>query len=94
MSEAVKAACAAVASHPGPLSTVGECDDMDLQQAQAALEGRPVLPLPPLAERCDVAVRQIRLAAEDKGEHIAMLEARKQYGCGSPRAFPTPTGRL
>lgn len=26
-----------------------------------------------------VAVRQIRLAAEDKGEHIAMLEARKQY---------------
>ena len=27
----------------------------------------------------DVAVRQIRLAAEDKGEHIAMLEARKQY---------------
>lgn len=49
------------------------------QQAQAALEGRPVPPLPPLAERCDVAVRQIRLAAEDKGEHIAMLEARKQY---------------
>lgn len=49
------------------------------QQAQAALEGRPVPPLPPLAERCEVAVRQIRLAAEDKGEHIAMLEARKQY---------------
>ncbi len=49
------------------------------QQAQAALEGRPIPPLPPLAERCDVAVRQIRLAAEDKGEHIAMLEARKQY---------------
>ena len=49
------------------------------QQAQAALEGRPVPPLPPLAERCDVAMRQIRLAAEDKGEHIAMLEARKQY---------------
>ena len=49
------------------------------QQAQAALEGRPVPPLPPLAERCDVAMRQIRLAAEDKGEHIAILEARKQY---------------
>ena len=49
------------------------------QQAQAALEGRPVPPLPPLVERCDVAMRQIRLAAEDKGEHIAMLEARKQY---------------
>ena len=49
------------------------------QQAQAALAGQPIPPLPPLAERCDVAVRQIRLAAEDKGEHIAMLEARKQY---------------
>ena len=49
------------------------------QQAKAVLEGQPVSPLPPLAERCDVAVRQIRLAAEDKGEHIAMLEARKQY---------------
>ncbi len=48
------------------------------QQAQAALEGRPIPPLPPLAERCDVAMRQIRLAAEDKGEHIALLEARKQ----------------
>ena len=59
------------------------------QQAQAALEGRPVPPLPPLAERCDVAVRQIRLAAEDKGEHIAMLEARKQYAWylkGAPHA--------
>ncbi|MFR7893882.1 MAG: tRNA dihydrouridine synthase DusB [Dysosmobacter sp.] len=39
----------------------------------------PIRQLPPLAERCDMAVRQIRLAAEDKGEHIAMLEARKQY---------------
>ena len=26
-----------------------------------------------------MAVRQIRLAAEDKGEHIAILEARKHY---------------
>ena len=41
------------------------------QQAQAAL--------PPLAQRCDTAVRQIELAARDKGEHIAILEARKQY---------------
>ena len=49
------------------------------ERAQAALEGRPGPPLPPLAERCDVAMRQIRLAAEDKGEHIAILEARKQY---------------
>ena len=49
------------------------------QQAQAAREGQPIPPLPPLAQRCDTAVRQIELAAQDKGEHIAILEARKQY---------------
>ena len=49
------------------------------QQALAALEGRDIPPLPPLAQRCDVAVQQIRWAMEDKGEHIAILEARKQY---------------
>ena len=48
------------------------------QQAQAALSGQPVPPLPPLAERWDTAVRQVELAAADKGEHIAVLEARKQ----------------
>ena len=48
------------------------------QQAQAALEGRPIPPLPPLRERWDTAVRQIQLAVADKGEHIALLEARKQ----------------
>ena len=37
------------------------------QQARAALEGQPVPPLPPLAQRCDTAVRQIELAARDKG---------------------------
>ena len=37
------------------------------QQAQAALEGRPIPPLPPLRERWDTAVRQIQLAVEDKG---------------------------
>ena len=49
------------------------------RQAQAALEGRPIPPLPPLAERCDLAVRQIELAAADKGEKIAVLEARRHY---------------
>ena len=49
------------------------------QQCAAALEGEPIPPLPPLSERCDLAVRQIELAKEDKGEHIAILEARKQY---------------
>ena len=49
------------------------------QQAAAALEGREIPPLPPLAERCDTAVRQFTLSAAQKGEHIACLEARKQY---------------
>ena len=49
------------------------------QQCAAALEGRPVPPLPPLAERCDLAVRQIELAREDKGERVAILEARRHY---------------
>lgn len=48
-------------------------------QCQAALEGKPIPPLPPLCERCDTAVRQIELAAADKGEHIAVLEARRHY---------------
>ena len=49
------------------------------QQAAAALEGLPIPPLPPLAQRCDVAVRQFELARADKGEKIACLEARKHY---------------
>ena len=49
------------------------------QQAAAALEGRPVPPLPPLAERCGLAVRQFELAAEYKGERTAILEARRHY---------------
>ncbi|MEG1999856.1 MAG: tRNA-dihydrouridine synthase, partial [Evtepia sp.] len=44
----------------------------------AALEQREFV-LPPLAERCDVAVRQFELAAEHKGEKIACLEARRHY---------------
>ena len=37
------------------------------QQAKAALEGTPIPPPPPLAERCDTAVRQFELAAQYKG---------------------------
>lgn len=48
-------------------------------QAQAALDGRPVPELPPLAERVETALRQFHLAAQDKGEHIACLEARKHF---------------
>ena len=49
------------------------------QRALAALEGREIPPLPPLARRCDTAVRQFELSAAQKGEHIACLEARKHY---------------
>lgn len=49
------------------------------RQAAAALAGRPVPPLPPLAERCEVAVRQFEMAAQYKSERIACLEARKHY---------------
>ena len=48
-------------------------------QANAVLEGKPVPELPPLAERCDVAVRQFELAAQARGERVAVLEARRHY---------------
>ena len=47
-------------------------------QARAALDGSDIPALPPLAQRIDTALRQVELAVEDKGEHIALLEARKQ----------------
>ena len=49
------------------------------QQAQAAIDGKPIPPRPPLAQRCEIAVRQFELAARNKGEKIACLEARKHY---------------
>ena len=47
------------------------------RQISAALAGEPVPERPPLAERMETALRQIGIALEDKGEHIACLEARK-----------------
>ena len=52
---------------------------MGPEQAKAALEGRPIPPVPPLAERCATAVRQFELAAAAKGERVAVLEARRHY---------------
>lgn len=49
------------------------------QQGKAALAGERIPPPPPLAERCDVAVRQFELSARHKGEKIACLEARRHY---------------
>ena len=48
-------------------------------QCEAALRGEEIPARPPLSERVDVALRQFDLAAEDKGEHIACLEARKHF---------------
>ena len=45
-------------------------------QANAAIRGEVIPPLPPLAERMDTAVSQIRALAEQSGERIACLEAR------------------
>ena len=49
------------------------------REAKAALAGEPVPEKPPLAERCDTAVRQIELAAQYNCEKIAVLTARRHY---------------
>ena len=49
------------------------------QQAKAALAGEGIPPMPSLAARCDVAVKQFTLAAQFKSEKIACLEARRHY---------------
>lgn len=48
-------------------------------QVEAALSGNELPPLPPLARRMDTAMHQFELAREDKGDHIACLEARKHF---------------
>jgi len=48
------------------------------EQANAVLAGETPPVLPPLKERMEEALGQIRTAAEYKGEKIAVLEARKQ----------------
>jgi len=46
-------------------------------ECRAAMRGETIPELPPLATRLDVALRQVALSVEEKGEHIAILEARK-----------------
>ena len=56
---------------------------------RAALDGRDIPQRPPLSQRMDTALRQFEIALEDKGEHIACLEARKHlcwYLHGVPHA--------
>ena len=47
--------------------------------AANGMAGKGEYQRPVLAKRVDVAVRQFELALEDKGEHIACLEARKHF---------------
>ncbi len=49
------------------------------QEARAALAREPIPQRPPLAQRCDLAVRQIQLASEYNCEKIAVLTARRHY---------------
>ena len=54
-------------------------DPWIFQRVRAAMVGAEIQDKPPLSNRVDVAVRQFELALEDKGEHIACLEARKHF---------------
>ncbi len=46
-------------------------------QIEAYLQHDTILPAPPLSQRLTVLMRQVELTAEYKGEHVALLEARK-----------------
>lgn len=48
-------------------------------EVKAALAGEPIPERPPLSDRVDVAVSQFELSRDDRGEHIACLEARKHF---------------
>ncbi|MCL2425640.1 MAG: tRNA dihydrouridine synthase DusB [Oscillospiraceae bacterium] len=54
-------------------------DPWIFQQAKALLAGEDVPEYPPIGERAETALRQFELAAEQKGERVACLEARKHY---------------
>ena len=54
-------------------------DPWIFQQVRSAVEGTDITQRPILRDRVDVAVRQFEMAREDKGEHIACLEARKHF---------------
>ena len=54
-------------------------DPWIFSEVKAALEGNEVPQRPALADRVGTALKQFELALEDKGEHIACLEARKHF---------------
>jgi nifR3 family TIM-barrel protein len=49
------------------------------RQAAALLDGQDIPEKPPVGERAATALRQFEMAAEQKGERVACLEARKHY---------------
>ena len=49
------------------------------QQAAALLSAQDVPKKPPIGKRAETALRQFEIAAKQKGEKIACLEARKHY---------------
>lgn len=46
-------------------------------RVRAALTGQPVPPLPPLHERLEMLCRQVSLTVREKGQRVALREARK-----------------
>ena len=53
-------------------------DPFLFQRIKAAIDGLPVPDEPTLKEKMSVLMRQARSSVEEKGEHIAMHEMRKQ----------------
>jgi len=49
------------------------------QQASALLSGKDIPQRPPIGTRVETALRQFEIAAEQKSERVACLEARKHY---------------
>jgi len=54
-------------------------DPWIFEQANAALQGKDIPKKPPVSMRAKIAMRQFEMAAEQKGERVACLEARKHY---------------
>ena len=54
-------------------------DPWIFEQAQAHLNGEEIPKRPPIGKRAETALKQFELAASQKGEKIACLEARKHY---------------
>ena len=54
-------------------------DPWIFSQVHSAIMGQEIPERPALSQRVAVAIKQFELANEDKGEHIACLEARKHF---------------